>query len=198
MPFAFAESSTTGWITSQCSTTLPSSSRKKSASARPFSPGFSVRWAWVVTMSPSAMARLMSRVRSGFSARSECTKLMNASGPPPYPLAARDHPLLGNPAGVDEACESGAGGSGAVDLGAVLAGGGVEVELAAEDRRRSGAVACDAYVGVGCGAEFGVELAVLEGECDRFVVDVECDFDGVGVADMDVCEHRSCCGDEPA
>ena len=35
MPFAFAESSATGWITSQCSTTLPSSSRKKSASARP-------------------------------------------------------------------------------------------------------------------------------------------------------------------
>jgi probable F420-dependent oxidoreductase len=31
--------------------------------------------------------------------------------------AARDDPLLGNPAGVDEACESGAGGSGAVDLG---------------------------------------------------------------------------------
>src|SRR5258708_1907232 len=101
-------------------------------------------------------------------------------------------------AGVDEACESGAGGSGAADLGAVLAGGGVEVELAAEDRRRGGAVAGDTYVGVGCGTEFGVEPAVLEGQCDRFVVDVECDLEGVGVADGDVCEHRPYCGYEPA
>ena len=53
---------------------------------------------------------------------------------------------MGNPAGVDEACESGAGRSSAVDLSAALAGGGVEVELAAEDRRRDGAVADDAYV----------------------------------------------------
>jgi hypothetical protein len=71
---------------------------------------------------------------------------------------------LGNPADVDETSESGAGGSGAVDLGAVLAGGGVEVELAAKDRRRGGAVASDAYVGVGCGTEFGAESPVLEGE----------------------------------
>src|SRR5882672_350180 len=116
---------------------------------------------------------------------------MPRSGPGDFALTS----LL---AGVDEACESGAGGSGAVDLGAMLAGGGVEVELAAEDRRRGGTVAGDAYVGVGCGTEFGAELAVLEGECDRFVVDVECDFEGVGVADVDVCEHGGCCLDEPA
>src|SRR5436853_328121 len=81
-----------------------------------------------------------------------------------WDVVRTDLPLLGNPAGVDEACESGAGRSSAVDLSAALAGGGVEVELAAEDRRRDGAVADDAYVGVGCGAEFGMELAILERE----------------------------------
>jgi Protein of unknown function (DUF4232) len=47
IPLSFAAVCGTSWITSQCSTTLPSSSRKKSASARPGLsglPGSRSRW----------------------------------------------------------------------------------------------------------------------------------------------------------
>ena len=54
MLLLFADVLGTSWMTFQCSTTLPSSRRKKSASARPGSPGFNTRWDWVATRSPPA------------------------------------------------------------------------------------------------------------------------------------------------
>ena len=52
IPFELAEASGISWMTSQCSTTLSSSKRKKSANASPGLPGMSVRWECVTTILP--------------------------------------------------------------------------------------------------------------------------------------------------
>ena len=60
----------TGWVTSQCSTILPLSSRRKmSITASPRSSGVFWLWMWTTTRSPSATTRLMSACDCGFCLR---------------------------------------------------------------------------------------------------------------------------------
>src|SRR5215216_4948147 len=54
-----------GWTTSQCSTILPFSSRKKSTATVPGSSAEVLSNPWVTTMSPSPTTRLISMLSSG-------------------------------------------------------------------------------------------------------------------------------------
>lgn len=71
----FAEVSGTSWMTSQCSTIFPSSTRKRSTIAWPRSPGAFTKWARTATRLPSVSTCLSVTVRCGIGAGRSCVHL---------------------------------------------------------------------------------------------------------------------------